>query len=191
MLETALELDGPAAIRFPKTPPRHAAPGAVGQDLRARRVARGDGSICLLGVGKLLAACEAAAEELAADGVAASVWDVRVVSPPDAEMLADAGDHEVVLTAEDGARFGGAGMFLADALAGQARSAGHRPPPVEVLGAPRRFIAQAKPDAILAELGLDGPGVAAAARRALAASRRQSPGAASEAIGPAAESPAR
>ena len=58
MLETALELPGPSTIRFPTTPARHAAPG---EGLRARLVREGDGSVCLLGVGKLLAACEGAA----------------------------------------------------------------------------------------------------------------------------------
>ena len=57
----------------------------------ARQLRTGDGSICLLGVGKMVEACLAAAEELADEGIEATVWDVRVVSPPDADMLADAG----------------------------------------------------------------------------------------------------
>ena len=36
--------------------------------------------------------------------------------------------------------------------------------PVEVLGLPSRFIPQGKPDRILAQLGLDATGIAAAAR---------------------------
>jgi len=168
MLGTALELDGPSSIRFPKTPPRYAGPGEVGRGLEARQVLAGDGTVCLLGVGKLLAACEEAAGELAEIGIAATVWDVRVVSPPDRRMLADAARHRLVVTAEDGVRFGGAGMFLADALGELTALEGIPSPPVEVLGVPRRHLAHAKPDAILAELGLDGAGVAAAVRRALA-----------------------
>jgi 1-deoxy-D-xylulose-5-phosphate synthase len=180
MLETALELEGPSAIRFPKTPARHVAFDQVGHGLAARKVRAGDGTVCLLGVGKLLAACEAAAEELAADGVAATVWDVRVISPPDPDLLVDALGHRVVVTAEDGVRFGGAGMFLGDALADMAALEGVPCPPVEVLGIPRRYLAQGKPDAILAELGLDGPGVAAAGRRALARATGEGPGAGEE-----------
>ena len=41
-------------------------------------------------MGKLVESCLVAADELAAEGVAATVWDVRVVSPPDPDMLADA-----------------------------------------------------------------------------------------------------
>jgi 1-deoxy-D-xylulose-5-phosphate synthase len=168
MVEAAVELGGPASIRFSKNVPPGLVADKVGEGLSARRVARGDGSVCLLGVGKLLTACRAAAAELAAEGVAATVWDVRVVSPPDPAMLADALDHQVVVTAEDGARMGGAGMFLADALARSAEESGVAAPPVTVLGVPRAYIPQGEVEEILSELGLDGPGIAAAARRALA-----------------------
>src|SRR6516164_7815302 len=46
MLRTALELEGPCAIRFPKTAPRHVDPADVGTGLEARRLRRGDGSVC-------------------------------------------------------------------------------------------------------------------------------------------------
>ncbi len=171
MLDQALTLDGPAMIRFPKTPAPAVAEGAVGSGMSARRLREGDGSVCLLAVGKLVAAALEAADELAREGVEVTVWDVRVVSPPDPELLADAARHRHVITAEDGMRQGGAGMFLADALAAVARDHndqnGGAAPTVDVLGIPRRFIAQGKPDAILAALGLDGPGLARSVRRAL------------------------
>ncbi|HLN15136.1 MAG TPA: 1-deoxy-D-xylulose-5-phosphate synthase [Acidimicrobiales bacterium] len=166
MLATALELPGPASIRFPKTAPRHAGPGEVGAGLASLCLRRGDGEVCLLGVGKLVAACLEAADLLAADGVAATVWDVRVVSPPDPELLADAASHRLVVTAEDGVRFGGAGMFLLDAMH---RQSGGGPAASEVLGVPRRYVPQGRADDILAELGLDGPGIAETVRQALAA----------------------
>ncbi|MGH9047030.1 MAG: 1-deoxy-D-xylulose-5-phosphate synthase, partial [Acidimicrobiales bacterium] len=62
MLSVALHLDGPSTIRFPTTPPPSPrTANQVGEGLRGRRVTSGDGSVCLLGVGKMLAACEAAA----------------------------------------------------------------------------------------------------------------------------------
>jgi 1-deoxy-D-xylulose-5-phosphate synthase len=168
MLRCALELPGPSAIRFPKTAARHVEPGDVGSGLAARRLREGDGSVCLLGVGKLVGACVAAADELAAEGIAATVWDVRVVSPPDADMLADAARHALVVTAEDGVRHGGAGAFLVDALASQAESLGVAGPAVRVLGIPRQYLAQGKADDILSSLGLDAAGIAESVRRALA-----------------------
>ncbi len=164
MLETAVDLTGPVTIRFPATPPRHAAPG---HGLDARLLRQGDGSVCLLGVGKLVGACAAAAEELAGTGIDATVWDVRVVSPPDPAMIADAAHHRLVVTAEDGLRTGGAGTHLADAVARAADEAKRAAPPVKTLGVPRAFLPHDKADAILAGLGLDGPGVASSVRRAL------------------------
>ncbi|MDQ3758020.1 MAG: 1-deoxy-D-xylulose-5-phosphate synthase, partial [Actinomycetota bacterium] len=124
--------------------------------------------VCILAVGKLVAAAEEAAAELAGRGVSATVWDVRVVRPLDARMLADAARHRLVVTVEDGIRVGGAGMYIAEALAALDES--RQAPPVLVLGVPDEFIPQAKPDRILARLGLDGPGIAAGAAKALAGS---------------------
>ena len=90
-------------------------------------------------------------------GVEATVWDVRVVSDPDPAMLADAASHRLVVTVEDGVRQGGAGMYLAEALRALAAAAARRPPVVN-LGIPRAFLAQGKPDQILADLGLDAAG---------------------------------
>ncbi len=171
MLEEALALPGPSAIRFPKTPARQASDGLVGSGLSARRTRRGDGSVCLLAVGKMLEAAEEAAGKLAGDGVEATVWDVRVVSPPDPAMLTDAAEHGLVVTIEDGVRVGGAGSFLVDAL--RAASTARPLVPVRTLGIPRHYMAHGKPDAILAELGLDGPGVAASVLEAMSVERRR------------------
>ena len=108
-----------------------------------------------------------AAEALAADGIEATVWDVRVV-PLDPEMLADAAEHPVVLTAEDGVREGGVGSMIADAIS---RRATGRPPQVRVLGTPIEFIQHGKPDEILADLGLDADGLEREARALVAALR--------------------
>jgi 1-deoxy-D-xylulose-5-phosphate synthase len=171
MLEQALCLPGPSAIRFPKTPARQAPDGIVGEGLSARRTRHGDGSVCILAVGKMLEAAEEAAGKLAGDGIDATVWDVRVVSPPDPAMLADAAGHGLVVTVEDGVRVGGAGSFLVDAL----RSSSTDRPlvPVRTLGIPRSYVAQGKPDAILAGLGLDGPGIASSVLEALSVERRR------------------
>jgi 1-deoxy-D-xylulose-5-phosphate synthase len=77
-----------------------------------------------------------------------------------------------VVTVEDGVRIGGAGSHLLDALSGPDSSDGPGGPGVApaalVLGVPREFVAQGKAADILSRLGLDGPGVAASVRRALA-----------------------
>jgi 1-deoxy-D-xylulose-5-phosphate synthase len=166
MLRSALELTGPSTVRFPKTAPRHIDDAEVGQGLSAHLLRQGDGSVCLLAVGKMVAACLAAADELSGEGIDATVWDVRVVSPPDADMLADAARHALVITAEDGVRHGGAGAFLLDAMAADVDAGGGHGPTTRILGIPRTFIAQGKADDILATLGLDGAGIAESVRQA-------------------------
>jgi 1-deoxy-D-xylulose-5-phosphate synthase len=189
MLAQALTLDGPSMIRFPKTPAPWADPEAVGSGFEARQVRAGDGSVCLLAVGKMVAAAEEAAALLLPEGIDLTVWDVRVVSDPDPVMVADAGRHGLVVTAEDGVRQGGAGMFLADAV--RASCARGSAPPVVSLGIPRTYLAQGKPDRILARLGLDGPGLARSVRDALGIEDETHGGVPSVATPPRAVAPAR
>jgi 1-deoxy-D-xylulose-5-phosphate synthase len=166
MLATALTLDGPSVIRFPKTPAPPVTSGSEGSGLQARRVRAGDGSICIMAVGKMLGAAVEAAGRLDAEGIDVTVWDPRVVSRPDPDMLTDAARHAVVLTLEDGVRQGGAGMFLGDAL--RATVPLGACPPVVHRGIPRAFLAQGRPDRILARLGLDTDGVVRTVRETLA-----------------------
>jgi 1-deoxy-D-xylulose-5-phosphate synthase len=164
MLVDALELDGPVAIRWPKTPARSVPEHEVGHGLRARRLREGT-DVCLLSVGKMLDTAEGAADALEAEGVSVSVWDVRAVKPLDPAMIEAAAAHRVVVTIEDGFRDGGAGAAMRDAIDALGSVAR-----VKVLGIPTDYLAHGKPDEILARLGLDAAGVVDAAHDALAAS---------------------
>ena len=162
MLHDALEItDGPVAIRWPKTAARRT--DEVGHGLGARQLRSGGRQdVCLIGVGKMVAACEAAADELAERGIEATVWDARVAKPIDPLLLADAATHRVVLTAEDGILEGGVGASIAQALR---CSRAHVLPQ----GLPLAFLAHGKADDILAEHGLDGPGLTRTALATLGA----------------------
>ena len=149
MLHDALDItDGPVGhpLGQDRRPPGQR--DEVGHGLEARRLRRGD-DICIISVGKMLDAAEAAAEMLAADGVSVTLWDARVVKPLDAAMLADAGRHPYVVTVEDGLRDGGVGMAIADravrahrrvprAPGAGARRAGRLHPPRQARRHPRR-----------------------------------------------------
>jgi 1-deoxy-D-xylulose-5-phosphate synthase len=163
MLHDALELctDGPAALRWPKTMPPDD-DGITGTGLRARKVQSGR-DVCILSVGKMLAPARHAAALLAADGAEATVWDVRVVKPLDDLMLADAASHPLVVTVEDGYAEGGAGSMIAARVAELSGGA----VPTRVLGIPITYLPHGKPDAILAELGLDADGIASEITRLL------------------------
>jgi 1-deoxy-D-xylulose-5-phosphate synthase len=170
MLRDALAIEtGPSAIRWPKTAARQVPADQVGSGLTARKVREGDGDICILAIGKLVEHAEAAADLLAEQGLSATVWDARVAKPLDVDMLADAAQHGLVVTAEDGIVVGGIGMQMVEGMAGLSESR-HAPPSV-VLGTPSQYIPHGKPDRILADLGLDAAGIAAAALKALAAAR--------------------
>ena len=164
MLTDAVELDGPAVVRFPKGAAREVPPAEVGSGLKARKIRDGD-DVCILGVGKLVEACEQAAQELADVGISAAVWDVRVAKPLDIEMLHAAATSPLVVTAEDGLRVGGVGSAITDAIADLEET--RQSPPVLTLGTPDGYIPQAKPARIHAELGLDGHGIAASIRKAV------------------------
>ncbi len=164
MLQDAIELcDGPVSIRWPKTEAVFVPEHAVGSGLSARKVRTGDGRVCLIGAGKMLEACLEAAATLTAEGIDVTVWDPRIVKPLDAEMLADAATHKVVVSVEDGFREGGVGTSIEQSL--DDVDAETR---VKVLGVPVEYFHHAKPGVILERLGLDASGIAASVRRILA-----------------------
>ncbi|MYE66277.1 MAG: 1-deoxy-D-xylulose-5-phosphate synthase, partial [Acidimicrobiaceae bacterium] len=167
MLDAVDMTGGPVAIRWPKTAARSVGQDQVGSGLKARKARSGDGRLCLIGVGKMLEACEQAAELLENEGVDATVWDPRAVTPVCPKMVADAVECDLVVTVEDGLRTGGAGTGIRDALMERAEAAGQAAPRVRVLGVPLDYLPHGKPDQILADLGLDAAGIAATVKSEL------------------------
>ena len=165
MLKTALSMSGPTAIRYPKTDP---APydGKVGEGLSARQVVRGDGSLCVLAVGKMASSSYAALERLGAEAKHITLYDVRVL-PPDPNMIDDALNHERIITVEDATRHGGAGTLMVSAIRSRAQELNRPFPMTRILGVPRAYLEHHKPDELLAEIGLDPEGLAGAFERLL------------------------
>ncbi len=166
MLHDAVSLadSGPVSIRYPRGSARQVATDDVGSGTDARCLRTGDGSVALLAIGKMVANALKAASSLGASGIDATVWDVRCCAPLDPRMIADAARHRCVVTVEDGIRDGGIGSTIADHVAAIDPAV-----PVEALGIPTRFLSQAaKPDTILAQLGLDADGIASTVRTTLA-----------------------
>jgi 1-deoxy-D-xylulose-5-phosphate synthase len=156
MLHDAVSLtdSGPVVIRYPKGAARQVSNDEVGSGLNARQLRHGNGKVAILAVGKMVAAALKAADVLAERGVEVTVWDVRSCAPLDPTMCADAAKHERVITIEDGIREGGVGMSIAaniSEISGTCR--------VESLGVPTKFLPHAKPDRLLAQLGLDADGI--------------------------------
>ena len=128
----------------------------VGNGVRARKVRAGS-QVCLLGVGKLVAACEEAARLLSGMGVEATVWDARVVAPLDPAMIEDALTHDLVVSVEDGIVEGGVGSLI-DAALRRAAPARHGPTMVNC-GVPTAYLPHGRASDILSGLGLDGQGI--------------------------------
>jgi 1-deoxy-D-xylulose-5-phosphate synthase len=82
-------------------------------------------------------------------------------------MIDDALGHQRVVTVEDGTRHGGAGTLMVSALRNRAQELDRPFPTTRILGVPRAFLEHDKPDALLAELGLDPEGLSGAFLRLL------------------------
>src|SRR6185312_9478734 len=89
MLHDALELcEGPVMIRYPKGQARQVADLEVGHGLTARQMHAGDGRVCILALGKLVGNAERAVATLLDEGVDVTLWDIRVATPLDPDMIA-------------------------------------------------------------------------------------------------------
>jgi 1-deoxy-D-xylulose-5-phosphate synthase len=163
MLRDAADLEGPVSIRFPKG--AAISRDGTGTGLHARRLRSGD-DLVIAAVGDRVSASLEAADLLAEAGVEAAVWDVRCVRPLDPALLTALAQAAFVVTVENGLVGGGAGAYIADRV--MERTGVRQAPPILRLGVPESYIPHAKPDHIISELGLDGAGIAAAIRKALA-----------------------
>ena len=167
MLSDAISLadTGPVAIRYPKGLARNVDENDIGSGLQARKLVAGSTKrVCILAIGKLVAAALEAAETLKTNNVDVTVWDVRSCAPLDPAMIADAMQHDVVVTAEDGIRDGGIGMTIENTINDMSlstTSTTHKRPIVQVLGVPTTFVPTAKPQVILHQMGLDSQGIVA------------------------------
>ena len=162
LLSTAFAQKHPVAVRYP----RGAGCGAsVSTSLEALPIGKGEirrsgQKIAILAFGTLLHPALQAAQALDA-----TVVNMRWVKPLDVELLlAVAGRHEALVTVEEGARMGGAGSAVMEAL----HAAGLTLPVLQ-LGLADEFIEHGDPAKLLALQGLDAAGIEASIRHRFAA----------------------
>ena len=165
MLREALSLTSPSVIRFPKTLPQPF-DGLCGSGRAARRLATGDGSLCVIAIGKMSPTAFSALDELSDVAPHITLWDARVIPGSD-DLIDDALRHNQIVTIEDGVRHGGAGEFILDQIRRRANETGRAMPTAQVLGVPREYLQHHAPDLLLAEIGLDRGGIADSLRRAV------------------------
>ena len=152
MLITALSLDGPAALRYPRGT---AAGVPLTDDVQPLSLGKGEilregGDVCFLAVGSMTANALQAAELLAADGIAAEVVNMRFVKPLDRELLLEAAGHvKLLVTVEENVLAGGFGSAVLECLADAGRTV-----PLLRLGIPDRFVPQGDRSLLWEECGL-------------------------------------
>lgn len=133
-----------------------------GACVRDSRACDDGADVAILAFGDMVAHALEAAELLAAEGVEARVVDMRWVKPLDEAAIADAANTKLVVTVENGIIAGGIGEGVLDVLSRQKQAV-----PTLVLGIDDAFVAHGKPAQLLADLGLDGAGIAASIKAAL------------------------
>jgi len=149
MLFTGFNLNGPAAVRYP----RGAALGDAGTEMMAipvgkAQIKRAGKRIAILAFGSMLKPALDAGEALDA-----TVVNMRFVKPLDVELIERmAKGHDLLVTVEEHQVMGGAGSAVCEVLTRTKTK-------VLLLGLPDRFIDHGDPGRLLASVGLDAEGI--------------------------------
>jgi len=153
MLYTAVTLDCPAAVRYP----RGQGPGArIESEMSALPVGRaeirreGRSGLLLLAFGTMVAPCRTIADRLDA-----TLVNMRFVKPLDEDLVGRlAASHDCIITLEENAVAGGAGSAVAECLAALGIER-----PIHHIGIPDRFIEHGTREDCLVMAGLDVAGL--------------------------------
>jgi 1-deoxy-D-xylulose-5-phosphate synthase len=151
MIETALETDGPMAIRFPKGP-AGSLPGLPVEPLKVgewEELRPGVDAI-VLAVGRMVEPTMKAALAIEQQGASIGVVNARWVKPMDARLMAWAAEVPHIITIEDNVLSGGFGEGVMDALASADLSS-----KVHLIGLPDRFLPFGEPSKVLESVGMD------------------------------------
>jgi 1-deoxy-D-xylulose-5-phosphate synthase len=159
MLEFAVNLNQPAAIRYPKaaSPNRTLLPREPLKLGKAEFLKEGKDFV-LISLGALLSSAWEALELLSQEGLSGSLINARFARPLDSGLFKQAAlQARVIFTLEEGIIEGGFGSAVAEAIER----------PVVRLGLPNEFIGQGKREFLLDKYGLSPRGLRETIRRSL------------------------
>ncbi len=162
MLKTAVDFDGPSAIRYPR--------GSVADDEETNKTAalpigkaevlKEGKDLLIIGIGSTSMPALEAAKTLADSGINATVLNARFVKPLDTELITRlAKENTYVLTVEENTTSGGFGSAVLEEL----NDAGIEGLKLKILGIPDQFIEQGPQNILRKNLGIDAEGIAKAA----------------------------
>ena len=162
MLKTALDHDGPTALRYP----RGLAEGVPMEDVitpipmgRAETLVRGD-DMAILATGHTVSQALIAADTLRTEGIAAAVINSRFIKPLDVELICDTASRvKRLVTIEENILQGGFGSAVLECLSDN--HVNHCR--VRRLGLPDRFVEHGPQSLLRSSYGVDAAAVVAAA----------------------------
>jgi 1-deoxy-D-xylulose-5-phosphate synthase len=157
MLYTAVSMDGPAALRYPRG-------NGIGIQLDANfkrlEIGRGEilregADIAILALGSMVYPCLEAANKLKALGIHATVINARFMKPLDEELVyVLAAEKQFLVTVEEGTEAGGFGASVATLLQDR-----RIPASILRIAVPDRIIPHGAPNLLHAKYGLDADGI--------------------------------
>jgi 1-deoxy-D-xylulose-5-phosphate synthase len=151
MLYTGIQHPGPSSVRYP----RGTALGEPRKEMAALPIGRGEirrrgKRVAILAFGAMLKPALEAAE-----GLDATVANMRFVKPLDEALISELADgHDLLVTVEEHQVMGGAGSAVCEALTRLGIEKR-----VLLLGLPDRFVDHGDPARLLASVGLDAAGI--------------------------------
>jgi 1-deoxy-D-xylulose-5-phosphate synthase len=159
MLLTAIEHNGPAAIRYPRG-------NGIGVDISEMpktleigkgEVVRDGEDVAIIAYGTMVQPSLAAASNLEKEGIDATVVNARFVKPLDADLILNiARDHRLIVTVEEAYLAGGFGSAVMELL--EANGLQDRVKVVR-MGVPDRIVTHGDAKLLLAKYGLDADGI--------------------------------
>ncbi len=177
MLHTALNADGPVALRYPRGAavgvalPRQPKEIEIGTGEILREAGEsGSTRVALLGYGSGVGKSLEAAEILAERGISVTVADARFAKPIDAGLAAQlAAEHDLLVTVEEGVLAGGFGSAVWETLSDSGIT-----PRIMRVGLPDAYVTHGAPALLHKEVGFTGERIAE--RIELAVSERETVG---------------
>lgn len=164
MLWTALTLDGPVAIRYPRSAGEGAALPTRPQPLPIGRpeMLRAGEDVAILAIGSMVYPALEAARALSSLGVEAAVINARFVKPLDGALLKSlALNFNRLVTVEEGVLAGGFGSAVLEQLEAQ----GMNYVTLKRLGLPDEFIEHGERRLFLKQYNLDAAGIVSVIQR--------------------------
>jgi len=157
MLYTALTVEGPAAVRYPRGNGMGVPMDAEFKRLEIGKaeILREGRDIAILALGSMVYPCMEAAERLEPMGLQATVINARFAKPLDEELICClAAEKQFLVTAEEGTEAGGFGALVAAMLQDHKILAS-----VLRIAVPDRIIPHGAPNLLHAKYGLDADGI--------------------------------